>query len=281
MWPGAPQRAAGRGSAAGCRCPPRWVHVDPVPPPADQPGPPRRRVRELLSVFQYSGRAIGLVWSTSRLLTVLLIGLSLAAGLLPALIAYVGKWLVDAVVEAAAGAAEPGRAIAFVALEAGLVASLAAAQRAISTCQSLLRAQLGHRVNVMILEKALTLELRHFEDSESYDKLTRARREASSRPLSLVMRTFGLVQNLISLVTYGALLVGFSPMAAVVLALAALPVFAAETRFSGEAFRLFRWRTPETRQQAYLETVIAREDSAKEVMLFGLGSTLLDRYDQI
>jgi len=238
-------------------------------------------VRELLSVFQYSGRAIGLVWSTSRLLTVLLIGLSLAAGLLPALIAYVGKWLVDAVVEAAAGAAEPGRAIAFVALEAGLVASLAAAQRAISTCQSLLRAQLGHRVNVMILEKALTLELRHFEDSEFYDKLTRARREASSRPLSLVMRTFGLVQNLISLVTYGALLVGFSPMAAVVLALAALPVFAAETRFSGEAFRLFRWRTPETRQQAYLETVIAREDSAKEVMLFGLGSTLLDRYDQI
>src|SRR5690606_36300497 len=183
MWPGAPQRAAGRGSAAGCRCPPRWVHVDPVPPPADQPGPPRRRVRELLSVFQYSGRAIGLVWSTSRLLTVLLIGLSLAAGLLPALIAYVGKWLVDAVVEAAArrraaagweaaaGAAGPGPAIAFVALEAGLVASLAAAQRAISTCQSLLRAQLGHRVNVMILEKALTLELRHFEDSEFYDKL--------------------------------------------------------------------------------------------------------------
>src|SRR5690606_9474836 len=129
--------------------------------------------------------------------------------------------------------------------------------------------------------KALTLELRHFEDSEFYDKLTRARREASSRPLSLVMRTFGLVQNLISLVTYGALLVGFSPMAAEVLALAALPVSGAAPRFSGEAFRLFRWRTRETRQQAYLETVIAREDSAKEVMLFGLGSTLLDRYDQI
>src|SRR2546430_6833054 len=49
--------------------------------------------------------------------------------------------------------------------------------------------------NVMILEKALTLELQHFEDSEFYDKLTRARREASTRPLSLVTRTFGLVQN--------------------------------------------------------------------------------------
>ena len=85
--------------------------------------------------------------------------------------------------------------LGYVALEAVLVAALAATQRGLSTCQSLLRAQLGQRVNEMILEKALTLELRHFEDSEFYDKLTRARREASSRPLSLVMRTFGLVQN--------------------------------------------------------------------------------------
>jgi ATP-binding cassette subfamily B protein len=111
--------------------------------------------------------------------------------------------------------------------------------------------------------------------------MTRARREASSRPLSLVTRTFGLAQNAISLATYGALLLHFSPLAVGLLAAAALPAFAIETKFSGEAFRLFRWRTPETRQQAYLESVIAREDSAKEVMLFGLGRPLLERYDQI
>jgi ATP-binding cassette, subfamily B, bacterial len=246
-----------------------------------QPSRERRRLRDFLSVFQYSGRAVGLVWTTSRLLTLLLIILSLAAGVLPALVAYVGKWLVDAVVYAAAHDGGGDRALTFVLLEAGLIIGTAAVQRVIGICQALLRAQLGHRVNVLILEKALTLELRHFEDSEFYDKLTRARREASSRPLSLVMRTFGLVQNVISLVTYGALLLGFSPLAVAVLAGAAIPVFAAETRFSGEAFRLFRWRTPETRQQMYLETVIAREDSAKEVMLFGLGPTLLGRYDDI
>jgi ATP-binding cassette, subfamily B, bacterial len=65
-----------------------------------------------------------------------------------------------------------------------LVAGSSMAQRGISLAQSLLRAQLGQRVNVMILEKALTLDLTQFEDSEFYDKLTRARREASSRPLS-------------------------------------------------------------------------------------------------
>jgi ATP-binding cassette subfamily B protein len=133
----------------------------------------------------------------------------------------------------------------------------------------------------MILEKALTLELRHFEDSEFYDKLTRARREASSRPLSLVMRSFGLVQNAIALVSFGTLLAQFSPWAVAVLLLAGLPSFLAEARFSGDAFRLFRWRSPETRMQMYLETVLAREDHAKEVKLFGLGPLLLERYRTI
>jgi ATP-binding cassette subfamily B protein len=168
-----------------------------------------------------------------------------------------------------------------VALEGGLVAATAAAQRGLSTCQSLLRAQLGQRVNEMILAKALTLDLRHFEDSEFYDKLTRARREASSRPLSLVMRSFGVVQNGIALVSFGTLLWQFSPWAVAVLLLAGLPSFIAEAKFSGDAFRLFRWRSPETRMQMYLETVIAREDHAKEVKLFELGPLLLERYRAI
>ena len=110
----------------------------------------------------------------------------------------------------------------------------------------------------MILDKALTLELAQFEDAEFYDKLTRARREASSRPLSLVTRTFGLAQNLVSLLSYGVLLAQFSPWAVAVLLVAGLPAFFAETKFSGDAFRLFRWRSPETRMQMYLETVLAR-----------------------
>lgn len=233
-------------------------------------------------VFRYSRRAVELVWSTSPSLTIWLAFLTVVAGVLPAGIAYIGSLIVDAVVAAIrGGGAEPSRVIELVLLEGVFVASLAAGQRGISLCQSLLRAQLGQRVNVMILEKALTLELRHFEDSEFYDQLTRARREASSRPLSLVMRTFGLLQNGISLVSYGTLLFRFSPWAVAVLLLAGLPAFVAEAKFSGDAFRLFRWRSPETRMQVYLETVLAREDHAKEVKLYGLGARFLERYREI
>src|SRR5437762_292219 len=239
-------------------------------------------LRGFFGVFRYSRRALELVWSTNRALTLALALLTLIAGILPASVAYVGALIVDAVVAAIrAGGGVATRVAQLVVLEGMLVAAIAAAQRGLSLCQSLLRAQLGQRVNVMILEKALTLELQHFEDSEFYDKLTRARREASTRPLSLVTRTFGLVQNGISLVSYGVLLARFSPWAVAVLLLAGLPAFVAEAKFSGDAFRLFRWRSPETRMQIYLETVIAREDHAKEVKLYGLGPRLLERYRDI
>jgi ATP-binding cassette subfamily B protein len=235
-----------------------------------------------LGVFGYSSRAIELVWTTSRPLTVTLALLTLAAGVLPAAIAYIGQLIVDGVVAAAQSENPDTRSVLkLVILEALVVTAVAAAQRGISASQSLLRALLGYRVNVMILEKAMTLELTHFEDSEFYDKLTQARREASSRPLSLVTRTFGLVQNAISLTSYAVLLLAFSPWAVVILIGAGLPSFFAEAKFSGDAFRLFRWRSPETRMQMYLETVIAREDGVKEVKLFQLGPRLLQRYRDI
>ena len=241
--------------------------------PRDRPG--------FLGVFGYSRRAIALVWTTNPRLTLAIAGFTTLAGVLPAAVAWVGARIVDAVVTAVATTHDPRLALRYVLVEGLLVAGVAAAQRLLSLCQSLLRAQLGQRVNVMILEKALTLELAQFEDSEFYDKLTRARREASSRPLSLVMRTLGLVQNLVALAGYAALLLRFSPWSVGVLLLAGLPAFIAEAKFSGDAFRLFRWRSPETRMQVYLETVLAREDHAKEVKLFGLGPRLLQRYRDI
>ena len=242
--------------------------------------------RGFFGVFHYSRRALKLVWETSRPLSVALAALTLVAGVLPAVVALLGARIVDSVVDAMrlhreSGVGVYGTVLGYVALEALAVAGIAAAQRGISLCQSLLRAQLGQRVNVMILEKALTLELAQFEDSEFYDKLTRARREASSRPLSLVMRTFGLAQSGVSLASYAALLAQFSPWAVAVLVLAGLPAFVAEAKFSGDSFRLFRWRSPETRMQDYLEMVLAREDHAKEVKLFDLGPLLLGRYRDI
>ena len=243
-------------------------------------------VHKFFSAFQYSRLAIGMVWNTSQLLTVIMLLSTLIAGILPAAIASVGGLFVDAVASSfqqtgsnAAQAKE--NALFYVIVELGLVVIMTGAQRLNVICQSILRVLLGNKINVLILEKALTLELAHFEDSEYYDKLVRARREASSRPLALVIKTFDLMRDIIALLTIGIFLFQFSAWAAFLLAVAGIPAFLAETKFSGEAFRNHRRRSAERRMQIYLEMVLTREDGVKEVKLLQLGKLFLQRYIDI
>ncbi len=191
----------------------------------------------------------------------------------PPLVAYVGKLIVDAVV-----ARDGARAVRFVILELAVVAVMALLDRSLGLVRQLVGARLGIDVNLAILEKAVTLELHHFEDSEFYDKLTRARREASLRPLSLIESNFQVLRHALTLAGYVILLVKFSGFMVVGLLAATIPAFLAEARFSGVAFRLRNWRSPDTRRLIYLEYVLANDEHAKEVKLLGLGPTLLGRY---
>ncbi|HIF76022.1 MAG TPA: ABC transporter ATP-binding protein [Porticoccaceae bacterium] len=243
-------------------------------------------VRKFLSVFKYSRVAIGIVWGTSAALTVTMALTTLVSGVLPAAIASIGGLFVDAVAVALQEGGDlsiesRNTVLYYVMLEAGLVVLMTGAQRISTVSQSILRVLLGNKINVMILEKALTLELAHFEDAEYYDKLVRARREASSRPLSLVIKTFDLMRDIIALLTIGIWLFQFSPYAVLLLAVAGTPAFIAEAKFSGEAFRIHRRRSAERRMQIYLEMVLTREDGVKEVKLLQLGKLFLKRYVDI
>ena len=230
-------------------------------------------LNRLRDSFTYTPRALAMVWRSSPATTLGLAGFTAAAVLLPLLIAYVGKGIVDAAV-----ARSTALATRYVIYEFALVAAQALVQRGLGLLRATLGARLSVDINVIILEKALTLELRHFEDTQFYDQLTRARREASSRPLAMVTDTFQLGQNLLTLLGYAALLLAFGPLAVVGLLLSAIPAAVAEMRFSRAAFRLRNWRAPETRRLSYIEYVLANDEHAKEVKLFGLGPLLLDRY---
>jgi ATP-binding cassette subfamily B protein len=236
-------------------------------------GPQPFRLALVGASFRHTRATVALVWQSSPRQTVLLGGLTLLGAGVPLAIAWVGKAIVDAAV-----AHHRDATLRLVAVELGLVVAQAAVIRALALVRGLLGARLGLDINVRILQKALTLELRHFEDPDFYDRLTRARREASVRPISVVTESFQLVQNVLTLVGYAGLLLSFSPWAVLGLLLAALPATLAEMRFSQQAFRLRNWRSPDSRRLLYLEYVLANDDHAKEVKLFGLGPLLLGRY---
>jgi ATP-binding cassette, subfamily B, bacterial len=258
-----------------------------VPHPLPRPAPPAPDVplrARLKASATHSARALKLVWDSAPG-GVLALGLfTIVAAALPPFVAYVGKMIIDAVVAAhaagpgIAGAAGATRALRLVAVELGAVVLMAGCERVLGLVRQLVGLRLGIDLNVRILEKALRLDLGHFEDAEFYDKLTRARREASTRPLSLIQSNFQVVRNGLTLAGYIALLIRFSPWMALAVLVATIPAFLAEARFSGAAFRLRNWRSPDSRRLTYLEYVLANDEHAKEVKLFGLGPLLLARY---
>ena len=249
----------------------RPVRRPPTEPTAARPkAPVLSQLRESLS---HTRMTLRLVWRSSRAQTVALGLLTLIGGLVPLGVAYAGKRIVDAVV-----ARDRNATLRWVLVELGLVLAMALVQRGLGLVRSILGIRLGVDINVNILEKALGLDLRFFEDSEFYDKLTRARREASSRPIALITESFALVQSVITLVGYGALLLRFSGWAVAALCIATVPATIAEMKYSKKAFKIRNWRSPESRRLMYLEYVLANDEHAKEVKLFGLGPMLLDRY---
>jgi ATP-binding cassette subfamily B protein len=237
-----------------------------------------------LGSFSHTPRTLGLVWRSSPRGLVFVAALTVLSAALPVTMAWVGKLIVDAVVTAHTAAPGPARDLAlarvthWVLVELALVVGIGLVERCVALMRQLVGSRLGIDLNVQIMEKALTLDLRHFEDPQFYDKLTRARREASSRPLSLVQENFQIVRSALTLAGYAALLVRFSPWAVAGLLAAAVPAFISEARFSGAAFRLRNRRSPEARRLNYLEYLIGNDEHAKEVKLFGLGPLLLARY---
>jgi ABC-type siderophore export system fused ATPase/permease subunit len=240
------------------------------PEKKDDERPLGERLRESA---RYTVRTARLVFRSAPRLASAFVALTLAASALPLAVAFIGKRLVDAVV-----AKHEREALAWVAAELAVVVTLALVSRGAQLARLVLGSRLGVDVNTAILAKATTLSLPDFEDSELYDRMTRARREASSRPVALVSDAFSFVQNTLTLLGYLALLVGFGGWVAALLLLSTVPATIAEVRFGKKQFKLRNWRSPESRKLLYLEQALASDEHAKEIRLFDLGALFLGRY---
>ena len=249
-------------------------HHTPKPPPSF-----RERVQQFGLVLRYAPPTLALLWKAAPVGIVALGVLTVLQALVPAGIAWVAKLIVDGVVAAQAGTAGArDEVLRAVGIELALVVGQTILARTQWVVRESVAARLKRSLSVRVLEKALALELRHFEDSALYDKMQNARREADRRPLSLAMQALGVLQNAITLSTYAALIFTIAPWALIILFVAALPSFLSELRFAGESFRVLTWRAPEGRRLNYLEWILTRDSTVKEVKLFGLGPLVLGRY---
>lgn len=235
---------------------------------------------------------VALIWRTSRALTVGSAVVRLVKATLPVLTLYVGKLIIDEVVQLAGAGGLTGGwddwrrdarlhhlgwllaaefALAFVSDVLGRVTSL---------LDSLLAERFNIATSVRLMQHAARLDLQDFEDSETQDKLERARRQASGG-MALMSRLMGQAQELVTIVSFAAGLAFFSPWLIVLLLVALLPSFLGEAHFSALSYLLAYTRTADQRTLDYLRRAGASAETAKEVKLFGLSDFLVGRYQAL
>jgi ATP-binding cassette, subfamily B, bacterial len=242
----------------------------------------RERARSWRDAYSNIPAAFRLLWSADKAGTIIMGSLTLVSALLPAAQAWVAALIVDAVVASLGRGDTPLAGLQaagpYLGLEFGLLLLGAILSQVRRLYEHVLNGRLGHQINTDIIRKALSLDLQYFEDAAFYDKLQNARREADYRALGIINGAFMVVQNFITLFSFAALLLAFSPLITLLLFGATLPAFIAQSKYSQLYFRLLTWRAPEFRRMQYLEHVLTVDNSVKEVKLFGLGEPLLERY---
>ena len=245
-------------------------------------------------------RVIQLVWDASPPITAGLFTVTVVAGVIPAISAYTSKLLVNAVVLGIEVHNHPAtiadavrfdfgplktpafttvNGIIFLAiLQLLIFALIAFLSTARNITQQLLQNAVSMRIQLMVMEKAASLDLAFYEDPASYDLLRRAQTDSINRPVLMISTAFGLVQTALTFVTMIALLVVVSPLLALLALLSPVPAFIADTRYGWRGYNIARWGSRLLRRMNYLVTLLTTDSYAKEVKLFGLGRYFIDRY---
>jgi ATP-binding cassette subfamily B protein len=234
-----------------------------------------------------------MIWAVSPKLSVWNIALRLLQAAIPLAMLYVGKEIIDGVLEAMEKAdkfngfqtflhfEKPGVPLwRWVAIELGLAVLSSLLNRAITLTDSLLGDLVNNDSSVRIIRHAATLDLYQFEDATFYDKLERARTQTTGRT-ALMSMILTQAQDLITVAFLAAGLIAFNPWLILILVVAVIPSFVSETKFNQESYSLSRSWTPERREIDYLRYIGASNETAKEIKIFGLENFVSDRFKTI
>ena len=228
------------------------------------------KLRKALAQLPYLPRALQLVWAVARPWTTAWIALLIVQGLLPAGTVYLTKLVVDAVVVALrTGSSRP--VLLPLLLLGGVLLLMEVVRNAINWVRTVQAELLQDHITSLIHEKSVAVDLAFYELSDYYDHLHRARTEARYRPVALLGNLGALLQNSITLVAMGAILIPLGPWLALALLLSTLPAFYVVVHY---ALAEYQWRlrtTTDDRRAWYYDWIMTTAEAAAEIRLFGLG----------
>ena len=240
------------------------------------------KLRKALAQLPNLPRALALVWEVARPWTIAWVALLILQGLLPVATVYLTKLVVDSIVRSLRnGGSNMRPVLVLLLLLGGVLLLMEIVRGGINWVRTVQAELLQDHITELIHEKSVTADLAFYELSDYYDHLHRARAEARYRPVALLGNLGALLQNSITLLAMGAILIPLGPWLALALMLSTLPAFYVVVHY---ALAEYQWRqrtTADDRRAWYYDWIMTTAEAAAELRLFGLGKYFQTNYNSL
>ena len=234
--------------------------------------------RERFAALRNVPAVLRFVWESGRAVVVLGLVSRVIASLLPPALFWVSKLIIDSIYRILTMHQPAGTRLWWlVAMEFAIAVAAGVLSRAIDYLDALLAGRYTHHVSVRVMEHAASLDLMAYEDPAFYDRLERARVQATDR-LYMIQAIGRLIQQVITTITLSISIMVFSPWLLLLLIVGVIPAFVGETHFAFLGYAKNFRQTPIRRQLDYLRILGGSKEAAKELKLFGLKDFLTARF---
>jgi ATP-binding cassette subfamily B protein len=236
--------------------------------------------RDRLSALRNLPPVLRILWDSGPAVVTWGLALRGIVAVLPIAIAKVAALILQDIADVLRGRALPHDFWILVGTEVGLNVVFGLITHAIDYSDSLLANRYTQYVSVKVMEQASRLDLTTYENPVFYDRLERARVQATDR-LAMIQQMGRLIQQVITTLSFTVALAWASPWLVLLLALGVLPSFLGETHFAFLGYAKNFRQTPAKRQMDYLRQVAGSREGAKEVKLFGLHRFFTDKFERL
>ena len=237
--------------------------------------------QERLSALRNTPPVLKIVWQSGPGVVIFGLVSRLFAATLPLALLWVPKLIVEEILHPTGTPHSMSpRLWWLVGSEFGLAVLGGVLARAIDYSDSLLADKYTRHVSIQVMKHAAELDLIAYEDPVFYDRLERARVQATDR-LGMIQQIGRLIQLVITTITLSVTIIVYSPWLMVLLIAGVLPAFLGESHFAFLGYAKNFRQTPVRRQLDYLRQVGGSKEAAKELKLFGLSQFLTQRFTKL
>jgi len=234
-----------------------------------------------LSALRNVPVVLRIVWESGGSVVAFNLIFRVFSSLLPMALLWVTKLIIDSIVQVlSTHQPVPARLWHLVAIEFGLAVLASVLSRTIDYLDALLADNYTRHVSIRVMKHAADLDLITYEDPIFYDRLERARVQATDR-LGMIQSMGRLVQQVVITVSLSVSIVVFSPWLLLLLIAGVVPAFLGESHFAFLSYAKNFRQTPIRRQLDYLRVLGGSKEAAKELKLFGLKDFLTERFTQL